>query len=416
LNVFGIVYIYIESLQRISIMSRPGTIVNIAGTTPVDDPEYRYKMPVVYGKVEGRGNGIKTVIPNIAEVALSLHRSPAEVCKFFGTEIGAQTSYNEKDDRAVVNGQHTDPQLQDMMHKYIEKYVICPNCGLPETEYKIRNGCIYHRCAACGASEMLDMSHKLTTFILAQHKKSKKDKSKKDKKKEKTEDGEKKKKKKSKKDKTDSDEDKKKKKRKSKKDKKSKSSDKSLTQDDSDGLADDMDNLSVASEAGVDDAGALALAIEGTKKFMKEDPKASVKEVIEVVANQQMASALKTHDRIQIFMGAAITENCFKGKEIQKFAPIFEALTQDNPIMQRHLIAATEGHCAEKPKTFPVMLKQFFDEDVLDEEVILRWAYDGRTEYTLDCVDEITRATLRAEAEPVVNWLQEEDSSDSDSD
>ena len=238
-------------------MSRPGTIVNIAGTTPVDDPEYRYKMPVVYGKVEGRGNGIKTVIPNIAEVALSLHRSPAEVCKFFGTEIGAQTSYNEKDDRAVVNGQHTDPQLQDMMHKYIEKYVICPNCGLPETEYKIKNGCIYHRCAACGASEMLDMSHKLTTFILAQHKKSKKDKSKRDKKKEKTEDGEKKKKKKSKKDKTDSDEDKKKKKKKSKKDKKSKSSDKSLTQDDSDGLADDMDNLSVASEAGVDDAGAL---------------------------------------------------------------------------------------------------------------------------------------------------------------
>lgn len=399
-------------------MSRPGTIVNIAGTSPVDDPEYRYKMPVVYGKVEGRGNGIKTVIPNISEVALSLHRSPAEVCKFFGTEIGAQTSYSEKDDRAVVNGQHTDPQLQDMMHKYIEKYVICPNCGLPETEYKIRNGCIYHRCAACGASEMLDMSHKLTTFILAQHKKSKKDKSKRDKKKEKAEDGEKKKKKskKDKKEKTDSDEDKKKKKKKSKKEKKSKSSDKSLTQDDSDGLADDMDNLSVASDAGVDDAGALALAIEGTKKFMKEDPKASVKEIVEIITNQQMASALKTHDKIQIFMGAAITENCFKGKEIQKFAPIFEALIQDNPIMQRHLIAAAEASCAEKPKTFPVMLKQLFDEDVLDEEVIIRWAYDGRTEYTLDCVDEDTRATLRAEAEPVVNWLQEEDSSDSDSD
>lgn len=164
-------------------MSRPGSIVNIAGTTPVEDPEYRYRMPVVYGKVEGRGNGIKTVIPNISEVALSLHRKPSEVNKFFGCELGAQTSYNEKDDRAVINGQHTDLELQNMIHKYVEAFVICPNCGLPETDYKIRGGCIYHKCAACGSNEMLDMSHKLTTFILAQHKKSKKEKTKKEKKK-----------------------------------------------------------------------------------------------------------------------------------------------------------------------------------------------------------------------------------------
>jgi translation initiation factor 5 len=30
---------------------RGGTIINIAGLTPVDDPEYRYKMPAVFGKV-----------------------------------------------------------------------------------------------------------------------------------------------------------------------------------------------------------------------------------------------------------------------------------------------------------------------------------------------------------------------------
>ena len=106
------------------------TIINIAGTTPVDDPSYRYKMPAVYGKIEGSGNGIKTKIENISDVAMSLHRSPGEVNKFFGCELGAQTTYNEDTDRAIVNGAHTDDTLQKLMHRYIQGFVICPTCGL----------------------------------------------------------------------------------------------------------------------------------------------------------------------------------------------------------------------------------------------------------------------------------------------
>lgn len=60
------------------------SIMNIAGTHPVDDPEYRYKMPRLVAKIEGRGNGIKTVVVNCQDIATSLHRNTAEVCKFFG--------------------------------------------------------------------------------------------------------------------------------------------------------------------------------------------------------------------------------------------------------------------------------------------------------------------------------------------
>jgi len=154
---------------------RGGTVINISGSTPIDDPEYRYKMPAVFGKIEGSGNGIKTAIPNISDVATSLHRDPGEVNKFFGTELGAQTRYNAETDRAIVNGAHTDATLQDLIHRYIEKFVLCPNCNLPETDYKIKSGVIYHRCAACGAKEMVDMSHKLCNYILAEDKKAKKD-------------------------------------------------------------------------------------------------------------------------------------------------------------------------------------------------------------------------------------------------
>jgi translation initiation factor 2 beta subunit (eIF-2beta)/eIF-5 len=118
---------------------------------------------------------IKTVIPNITDVASSLHRSPGEVNKFFGTELGAQSKYIPETDKAIVNGAHTDGILQELMHRYIEKFVLCPNCRLPESEYKIKNECIFHRCKACGAKDMVDMSHKLCNYILAEDKKTKKE-------------------------------------------------------------------------------------------------------------------------------------------------------------------------------------------------------------------------------------------------
>ena len=150
-------------------------VINISGLTPVDDPEYRYKMTTVVGKVEGRGNGIKPVIANVTQVALGLHRDPGEVNKFFGCELGAQTTWNPETERAVVNGSHTDRDLQQLVHKYVELFVLCPSCRLPETEYKVKNEIIWHKCAACGAKEAVDMTHKLCTYILAQHKKAKKE-------------------------------------------------------------------------------------------------------------------------------------------------------------------------------------------------------------------------------------------------
>ena len=67
----------------------------------MNDPAYRYKMPRITGKVEGLGNGIKTVLTNITDVADALKREAPEITNFFGCELGAQTSYGT-DDRAII--------------------------------------------------------------------------------------------------------------------------------------------------------------------------------------------------------------------------------------------------------------------------------------------------------------------------
>jgi translation initiation factor 5 len=151
-------------------------MINIAGTRPIDDPAYRYQMPRLQTKIEGRGNGIKTVVVNMNEVAQALHRDPAEVTKFFGTELGAQTTYNVETAKSVVNGAHQVGDMQNHLSRYIEAFVLCSACRLPETQYKMKSDTIYQKCAACGAKEPVDMSHKLVTFITNSYKKAKKEK------------------------------------------------------------------------------------------------------------------------------------------------------------------------------------------------------------------------------------------------
>lgn len=143
-------------------------IVNIR--RDVDDKFYRYRMPLLLTKIEGKGNGIKTVIPNMSDVARALSRPPAYITKFFGCELGAQTPFDEKNDRYIVNGAHDAARLRELLDGFIDKFVLCRSCKNPETDLIIlksgRNEDIIRDCKACGERTGIDMRHKLVTFIL----------------------------------------------------------------------------------------------------------------------------------------------------------------------------------------------------------------------------------------------------------
>lgn len=134
----------------------------------VTDQFYRYKMPKIIAKVEGKGNGIKTVIVNMVDVAKALSRPPTYPTKFFGCELGAQTQFDFKNDRYIVNGSHDAAKLQQLLDGFIKKFVLCQECSNPETVLSVSQKAqmIKARCRACGHSANVDMRHKLTTFIL----------------------------------------------------------------------------------------------------------------------------------------------------------------------------------------------------------------------------------------------------------
>ena len=143
----------------------------------VSDAFYRYKMERLQTKIEGKGNGIKTVIVNLPSVAQSLARPGAHVIKYFGFELGAQTNMDPKDDRWIINGAHDAAKLQDHLDGFINKFVLCKKCKNPETDVVIKDGHIVLDCKACGQRTDVDLRLKLSGFILKnQPKKGKKDK------------------------------------------------------------------------------------------------------------------------------------------------------------------------------------------------------------------------------------------------
>lgn len=141
-------------------------------------------MPVLQTKIEGRGNGIKTVIPNMDDVARALNRpatcehihlcysyscaNATDPTKFFGFELGAQTTIIG--DRYIVNGAHQADRLRELLDAFIDKFVLCPSCKNPETEIIIKGKSghedMIRDCKACGANTQMDMRHKLVSFIL----------------------------------------------------------------------------------------------------------------------------------------------------------------------------------------------------------------------------------------------------------
>jgi len=103
----------------------------------------------------------------MADVSKSLARPPSYPTKFFGFELGAITTIDATNDKYIVNGKHDQPKLMQVLDDFIEKFILCKKCERnPETYLVIKSGLIELKCKACGGRTPVDMRHKLCTFIL----------------------------------------------------------------------------------------------------------------------------------------------------------------------------------------------------------------------------------------------------------
>jgi len=133
----------------------------------IEDQYYRYKMPELEAKVESRGNGIKTVIVNIADIAKALARPPTYPVRYIGYTLGALVDMQEANNRYIVNGKHSEEDLSNLLDGFIDKYVICKHCQNPETILTVSKdqSTLRLKCKACGGITKVDASDQIGKFI-----------------------------------------------------------------------------------------------------------------------------------------------------------------------------------------------------------------------------------------------------------
>jgi translation initiation factor 2 subunit 2 len=97
-----------------------------------------------------RQEGHVTVFENFRDVCQELSRDPDHVLKFLQDELGTSAHIDESG-RARLTGDFGARRISDAIEAYTEQYVLCSECGLPDTSIEREQGVEFLQCAACGA-------------------------------------------------------------------------------------------------------------------------------------------------------------------------------------------------------------------------------------------------------------------------
>ena len=94
-------------------------------------------------------DGAFTRLTNLKEIADALSRDTEHLHREIQGELG--TAGQLGDGRSRYNGSFSERDMQGAIDSYIEEFVRCSECGLPDTRLVNEDGTMMLRCEACGA-------------------------------------------------------------------------------------------------------------------------------------------------------------------------------------------------------------------------------------------------------------------------
>ena len=117
--------------------------INIEGKQEINDPFYRYTMSRL--NVVRQRN--KTVIDNLKIVSKDLDRDPKFISDYFRKKLNVAIVY--KNGLLSTTADIKYEQFYGILREFVECYVLCEKCRLPETIMEVEENTISLDCKCC---------------------------------------------------------------------------------------------------------------------------------------------------------------------------------------------------------------------------------------------------------------------------
>jgi translation initiation factor 2 subunit 2 len=118
----------------------------LAETPDIEGSSDRFEVPDPQVRQEGN----VTVYENFQSTVDRLGREDEHVMKFLQNELGT-SSHIDESGRARLTGEFGERRISEAVDAYSEEFVLCSECGLPDTHFEREGGALLLRCEACGA-------------------------------------------------------------------------------------------------------------------------------------------------------------------------------------------------------------------------------------------------------------------------
>ena len=110
----------------------------------------RFEIPKVLGHIQGN----RTIVSNFLQIASSLRREVDHLLKYVLKEL-ATPGEIKKSGALILGTKVPASRINDKIRQYANEFVLCFECGKPDTQIIKEGKLTYMKCTACGAKNFV---------------------------------------------------------------------------------------------------------------------------------------------------------------------------------------------------------------------------------------------------------------------
>ncbi len=105
----------------------------------------RFEIPQVTGHLQGN----KTIVTNFGQICTAFNRPQEQILKYLQRELATPATIEGP--RLVLGRKISSQLINQKVIQYAKDFVICKECGKPDTKLEKEDKYVFLKCLACGA-------------------------------------------------------------------------------------------------------------------------------------------------------------------------------------------------------------------------------------------------------------------------